>query len=61
MKQAQRWINKKLNCGVTREELRNCVGAFSNRNKKTVMAEKNLTEKQYKKRYDFLSKVYSLL
>ena len=57
----ERWINKKLNSGVSRDELRNCVGAFSNRNKKTVMAEKKLTEKQYKKRYDFLSKVYSLL
>ena len=57
----ERWINKKLNSGVTRDELRNCVGAFSNRNKKIVMTEKNLTEKQYKKRYDFLSKVYSLL
>ena len=57
----ERWINKKLNSGVSRNELRNCVGAFSNRNKKIVMAEKKLTEKQYKKRYDFLSKVYSLL
>ena len=58
---AQRWINKKLKQGVSKEELRTCVGSFSNRNKKTVMAEKNLNEKQYKKRYDFLAKVYSLL
>ena len=61
MKKAKAWINKKLNSGVTREELRECVGRFSNRNKKTVMAEKGLTEKQYKKRSDFLTKVYALL
>lgn len=58
---AQAWINKKLKQGVTRNELRACVGSFSNKSKKKVMQEKNLTEKQYKKRYDFLAKVYSLL
>lgn len=61
MDNAKRWIRKKLSQGVSRDELRNCVGAFSNRSKKAVMAEKKLTEKQYKQRYDFLSKVYSLL
>lgn len=61
MGKAQRWIDKKIRSGVTRDELRACVGAFSNRDKKTVMAEKKLTEKQYKRRYDFLSEVYSLL
>lgn len=61
MKAAKAWIKKKLSQGVTKEQLRSCVGAFSNRKKKTVMAEKGLTEKQYKQRYDFLAKVYSLL
>ena len=61
MKAAKAWIKKKLLQGVTKEQLRSCVGAFSNRKKKTVMAEKGLTEKQYKQRYDFLAKVYSLL
>lgn len=61
MKSAQRWINQKLKSGITRSELRRTVGIFSNKSKKRVMAEKNLTEKQYKQRYDFLAKVYSLL
>ncbi len=58
---AQRWINKKIKQGVTKNQLRACVGSFSNKSKKKVMQEKNLTEKQYKQRYDFLAKVYSLL
>lgn len=61
MKKAKAWINKKLNSGVTKSQLRSCVGAFSNKSKKRVMQEKKLTEKQYKERYEFLSKVYSLL
>lgn len=61
MNKAKKWIDKKLAEGVSREKLRSCVGAFSNRKKKTVMAEKKLTEKQYRERYEFLSKVYSLL
>lgn len=61
MNKAERWIQKKLSQGVTRDELRSCVGAFSNRKKKTVMTEKNLNEKQYKQRYDFMFQVYQLL
>jgi len=61
MKKAQAWIDKKLKQGVSRKELRECVGRFSNRNKNKVMAEKRLNEKQYKERYDFLAKVYELL
>ncbi len=61
MTSAQKWINKKLRQGVSKAELRSGVGTFSNKNKKKVMAEKNLTEKQYKQRYDFLSEVFSLL
>ena len=61
MDQAKKWIKKKLASGVSRSELRECVGAFSNKSKKKVMQAKNLTERQYKQRYDFLAKVYSLL
>lgn len=61
MKAARAWINKKLRSGVPKQELLNCVGAFSNRKKEVVMREKNLTEAQYKKRYDFLFKVYNIL
>ena len=55
------WIRKKLRSGVTREELRECVGIFSNRDKKKVMSEKQLSEKSYRERYKFLSNVYLIL
>ena len=55
------WIKKKINSGVSREELFHSVGAFSNKDKKKVMEQKGLTEKQYKKRYAFLLNVYNLL
>lgn len=55
------WINKKLNSGVTKDELFNSVGVWSNKDKKRVMAEKNLTEKQYKQRYNFLLNVFNIL
>lgn len=61
MYNAGKWVNKKLNQGVSREELLDSVGIFSNRKKIKVMAEKKLTEKQYKQRYDFLHKVYLIL
>lgn len=61
MKAARAWINKKLRSGVPKNELLNCVGAFSNRKKEVVMKEKNLTEAQYKRRYDFLFKVFNIL
>lgn len=57
----KRWINKKLRQGVSKKELLNTVGMFSNKKKEKVMAQKRLTEKQYKERYDFLAKVYYLL
>lgn len=34
------WINKKINSGVTREQLLNGVGSFSNKPKKVVMQKK---------------------
>ena len=61
MKRARAWVNKKLRQGVNKNELYACVGAFSNRKKSVVMAEKNLTEKQYQRRYDFLSKAFRYL
>ena len=61
MRQAQRWVNKKMRQGVSRKELLHCVGAFSNKNKQKVMAEKRLNERQYRERYNFLAKVYVIL
>ena len=61
MKRAEAWVNKKLRSGVPKEELLHCVGAFSNKKKQRVMAEKRLTEKEYKERYDFLAKAYIVL
>ena len=55
------WIEKKLRSGVTRDQLRNSVGAFSNRKKEVVMREKGLSEKQYRERWNFLAWVYSKL
>ena len=61
MKRAKAWVHKKLNSGVSKENLRNCIGAFSNRSKKKVMQEKGLSDKQYKRRYDFLYNAYVYL
>ena len=61
LKKAQAWINKKIRSGVSRDELRQSVGMFSNKNKKKVMAQKGLTEEAYKKRYGFLANVYYIL
>ena len=55
------WINKKLRQGIRPDVLRNSIGAFSNRKKETVMKEKGLSEREYKKRYKFLGNVYYLL
>ncbi|MBE6645933.1 MAG: hypothetical protein E7612_11295 [Ruminococcaceae bacterium] len=60
-KKERAWINKKLRSGVNRDELRECVGMFSNKDKKKVMAEKGLNEAAYQKRYGFLVNVYSIL
>ena len=60
-KKERAWINKKLRSGVSRDELRECVGMFSNKNKNKVMAQKNLSESEYQKRYGFLANVYSIL
>lgn len=60
-REARAWINKKINSGVLQNELLNCVGAFSNKDKKDVMKTKKLNENQYKKRYSFLEEVYFLL
>lgn len=55
------WINKKLKSGISKEELFHSVGVWSNKDKKKVMQEKNLTEKQYKQRYSFLLNVFNIL
>ena len=55
------WIKKKYKQGVSKVELRESVGIFSNRDRKKVMKQKHLTSKQYDKRYNFLSNVYYLL
>lgn len=60
-KNARAWIYKKINSGVSQRDLLNGVGVFSNKDRKQVMKFKNLNEKQYKKRYDFLSNVHYLL
>lgn len=60
-KRENAWIKKKYRQGVSKKELRESVGIFSNKKKEKVMKDKNLTSSQYKKRYDFLSNVYYLL
>jgi len=61
MRQAEKWVKKKLRSGVSKEELLHCVGAFSNKSKQKVMAEKRLNERQYRERYKFLAEVYIIL
>lgn len=53
-KKSRDWVDKKLRSGVDLDQLYNCVGIFSNRKKSRVMKEKNLNNKQYEKRYNFL-------
>lgn len=60
-RQAKAWIEKKERSGVDRDLLRETVGRFSNRKKEIVMAQKGLTAEQYRKRYNFLARVYSIL
>ena len=60
-KRERRWINKKVKSGVKRSELRESVGAFSNKKKKKVMAEKRLSSSGYEKRRKFLANVYYVL
>lgn len=55
------WIRSKQAKGVSKTELLNCVGVFSNKKKSRVMSEKNLSEKEYAKRATFLARVYYLL
>ncbi len=59
----EQWIAKKLrqNPGLTKSQLRQTVGMFSNKSPKKVMAEKGLSQKQYEERRAFLANVYSLL
>lgn len=61
MRKAQAWINKKLRSGVSKKELYHSVGAFSNKKKSKVMAQKGLSSQDYDKRYNFLYKVFCLL
>ena len=55
------WIRSKYSKGVSKNELLNCVGVFSNKSKSRVMSEKGLSEKEYTKRASFLARVYYLL
>lgn len=55
------WIRKKIDKGVLQDELLTSLGIFSNRKKKSVMEQKRLSEKQYKKRKEFLGNCYVLL
>ena len=55
------WVRKKLAAGVSKQELLNCVGIFTNKKKEKIMQEKNINQKQYKERYKFLGNVYFLL
>ena len=56
------WIKKKLwQENLTQSELLTTVGMFSNKQKKRVMAEKNINSSEYNRRYKFLSNVYNLL
>jgi len=57
----KRWIEKKLRQGVSKKELLNTVGMFSNKKKEKVMAQKKLSEREYKERYNFLARVYFIL
>ena len=61
MHKEKRWIRKKLRSGISQEQLKHNVGVFSNKSKQKVMKQKNLSEKQYKARYRFLSNCYALL
>ena len=61
LKRAKAWVRKKLRKGVPKGELYACLGVFSNRKKSKVMAEKNLSEKQYKRRYEFCSNAFLYL
>ena len=56
------WIKKKIYIDhVPQKVLLNTVGIFSNKQKKKVMAEKNINSREYDKRYNFLGNVYYLL
>ena len=55
------WILKKIEKGVKQDELRESVGIFSNRKKKSVMEQKKISAKQYEKRKEFLGNAYVLL
>lgn len=55
------WIKKKVSSGVSKKELYNTVGMFSNKSKKKVMQQKGITSKEYDKRYNFLFNVFNLL
>lgn len=60
-KREKAWIYSKINNGVSQKELFNSVGIFSDKKKEDVMKKKNLSSKQYDKRFSFLSNVYYLL
>lgn len=61
MKKAKAWVNKKLRSGVPLNELYNCVGIFSNKKPEKVMKEKNISSKEYERRYNFLFNAFCYL
>ena len=60
-RRARAWIAKKEREGVDKRTLYHTVGMFSNKKKEKVMAQKGLNEYQYRKRYGFLARVYTIL
>ena len=56
------FINKKVyKENVDPVVLKNSIGIFSNKKKEEVMEKKNLDERTYHNRYNFLSECYSIL
>lgn len=55
------WIAKKRAMGVSDEQLLNGVGLWSNKKKEDEMKRRNLSSKEYDKKYKFLFNVYNLL
>lgn len=48
------WIRKKLAAGVSKQELLNCVGIFSNKKKEKVMQKKYLGKTTRLNKWDML-------
>lgn len=56
------WINRILDkTSVDPKQLHSCIGKFSNKKKKKVMAEKNITSSEYERRRKFLFRAFCIL